>query len=494
VSDRLARHTIYNLSANLLPLVFAVLATPFLVHRLGTQRFGLFTLALTLVGYFGLFDLGFGRALTKLVAERLAQKADDEVPSLVWTALAILAALGVCAAVCFALFAQMLVQRVLAIPPALHDEALKSLYVLALCTPFTIQSAALQGVIEGHQRFDLSSRVRVALGILLVAGPLVAAFIAPTLFSVITALVLVRICAWLAYLISCVRLVPALATQMAARRRHLGPLLRFGGWLTVSNIVGPLAIYADRFLVGSLVSLSAVAYYAVPYDTVTRLWFIPDGLLGVLFPAFTTALSQQSSESNVLFKRAVKLVILAMFPVALVTIIFAHDALLLWLGADFASHSTRVAQWLAAGVFINSVARVPFVFLQSAGRPDLLAKLQLVELPFYVSLLLIALRLYGIEGCAMVWTIRIALVGPLLFLWAGKVIPGWRFTLQRWAILMALSGSAFWIGAVIGDRGLALKIPLAAAAVGAFTIVAWQMLLTGVERDWLLKRVSVSAR
>ena len=50
-------------------MLVALVAIPILVDGLGTARFGILTLAWMVVGYFSLFDLGLGRALTKLTAK-----------------------------------------------------------------------------------------------------------------------------------------------------------------------------------------------------------------------------------------------------------------------------------------------------------------------------------------------------------------------------------------------------------------------------------------
>src|SRR4051812_38104341 len=54
-----------------LPLLLALLLTPILVHQLGLERWGLFTLALAMVGVFGVFDFGVGQALTRAISERI---------------------------------------------------------------------------------------------------------------------------------------------------------------------------------------------------------------------------------------------------------------------------------------------------------------------------------------------------------------------------------------------------------------------------------------
>ena len=57
-------------------------------------------------------------------------------------------------------------------------------------------------------------------------------------------------------------------------RRAVRELLSFGSWVTISNIVGPLMIYFDRFVIGALLTMTAVAYYTTPFDVVTRFTII----------------------------------------------------------------------------------------------------------------------------------------------------------------------------------------------------------------------------
>lgn len=66
----LARNTLWNLAAQILPMAVALFAIPILIRGIGVPRFGVLSLAWIVIGYFSLFDFGMGRALTKLVAEK----------------------------------------------------------------------------------------------------------------------------------------------------------------------------------------------------------------------------------------------------------------------------------------------------------------------------------------------------------------------------------------------------------------------------------------
>src|SRR3712207_3168160 len=89
----------WNAAGRGLPLLLALLLTPILVGQLGTERWGLFTLALAMVGVFGVFDFGVGQALTRALAERIgAGRAATERAELVGAALALLLGISLLAA------------------------------------------------------------------------------------------------------------------------------------------------------------------------------------------------------------------------------------------------------------------------------------------------------------------------------------------------------------------------------------------------------------
>ncbi|MEI6158985.1 MAG: flippase, partial [Roseococcus sp.] len=84
---RLISGMFWNAMGRGLPLLLALALTPLLVQQMGLERWGLFTLALALVGVFGIFDLGIGPALTRGLSERMTDGAEDtEAGKLVGTA------------------------------------------------------------------------------------------------------------------------------------------------------------------------------------------------------------------------------------------------------------------------------------------------------------------------------------------------------------------------------------------------------------------------
>jgi O-antigen/teichoic acid export membrane protein len=476
----LARNVIWNLIGNGAPMLVAVFSIPILIHALGKDRFGVLALAWALIGYASLFDLGLGRALTQLVARKMGAGEDHEVPTLVWTSLLLMLLLGLAGTLVAVLLSPWLVHRALNVPAALQRETLQSFYLLGLSIPVVISTAGLRGLLEAHQKFGLINALRIPMGIYSFASPLLVLPFSKSLFPVVGVLVAGRMIGCIAHLLLCFRVVPELRERIAWHGAAAGPLLRFGGWMTVSNIVSPLMVTSDRFLIGALVSMTAVAYYATPYELVTKLLIIPGALVGVMFPAFSASFAQDRGRTAALYSRCVKYVFLILFPAVLLTVGLAQNGLTLWLGADFAQHSSRVLQWLAVGVFLNSLAQVPFALVQGVGRPDLTAILHLVELPFYLLGLWWLISIYGVEGAAIAWTARVGVDALILFVMAKRSFPGTTLVTGRvaWVSVVALLSLA---SAAI-PHSLLLRALFVLVAILGFGVASWFFILSPEER------------
>ena len=59
---------LWALLGDILPMLAAMTAAPFLLHTLGTERLGVLSLIWVVVGYVSFLDLGLGRAVTVAVA------------------------------------------------------------------------------------------------------------------------------------------------------------------------------------------------------------------------------------------------------------------------------------------------------------------------------------------------------------------------------------------------------------------------------------------
>jgi O-antigen/teichoic acid export membrane protein len=492
INGNFAKNTILNLIGQLLPMVVAIVTIPIIIRHMGTDRFGILTIAWMLIGYFSLFDMGLGRALTQLIAEKLGKDEYDDIPGVFWTAMSLMLAFSIFGTIILAILASPLVHGVLKIPVELQPETLLSLYLLIFSMPVVILTAALIGFLAAYNRFDIINRIRIPTGIYSYAVPLLILPYSNNLFTIIIALVAGRVVTFLVHFYYCLQIVPALQVHIVIQKSIIKPLFRYGGWMTISNIIGPFMVYFDRFLIGSMLSVAAVAYYATPYEFVTKLLIIPAALLGVLFPAFASTHAQKPAATFELLRQSTKYLLLAVFPIVLLIVACAQEGLTLWLGASFAENSYQTLQFLTIGIFVNCLAQAPFTFIQGIGKPHITTTFHLFELVIYLPALWVFVKMYGIKGAAAAWALRAALDALLLFFAARRLcrpFPAITATTGN----MLIAGIAA-LSAVMLINPVAPRYFVTAIVLLSFCYLGWKKLLNDDDRTFFCIKINPLTR
>lgn len=477
---RLLSGTLWNAAGRGLPLLLALALTPVLVQQMGLDRWGLFTLALALVGVFGVFDLGVGAALTRALATRIGAGETAGAAELAGAAMTALALLSTgIAAIAFALV-PLLVVRVLNTPPALQEEAITAFRLLCAAAPLVVVNAALWGALAAHQRFREANLVTIPVAILYYLGPVLVLMAWQSLTGVILALLGCRLANTVCYLWLARRDLPGLG-PVWPRWALVGPLVRMGGWMSASGILTQALLYADRFLVGALLTLTAVAFYATPLDLVMRLWVLPVAVAQALLPAMASVFATHREATAGLLRRGGLLVMAAVLPACLVLVAAGPALLGLWLGAEFAAGGGRVLQILSVGIFFSCAAFAPGALLDAIGRPDLNAKWQLLQAAVFLPLSAVLLLWAGIEGAAAAWALRCAADCAGRLLLVARFYPAAADAARRLAWpLVAGGGGLLLLLAPGGALALAL---VAAAALAAFIAAGLPALSAAERRD-----------
>jgi O-antigen/teichoic acid export membrane protein len=180
--------------------------------------------------------------------------------------------------------------------------------------------------------------------------------------------------------------------------------------------------YLDRLIIGMMISVAAVAYYSTPFDVVTKLLLIPGSLVGVLFPALSTSFNYDIQQTKQLYSIGLRYIFFALFPFTLILVFFSKEMLSVWLGEEFALNSFYVAQILAVGVLVNGIASIPFALIQAAKRPDITAKIHLLELPLYLISIWGLINACGICGAALAWLLRVTVDAVFLMIIASRIL------------------------------------------------------------------------
>lgn len=411
---KLVRHSLYNALGLGLPLLVAVFCIPILIHKLGNANFGLLTLIWAVVSYFGLFDLGLGRALTQRLSVVLTHEQHQEAGPLVGTASLLMAGLGLVAGILMAVLAPWGVDLIQGVSD--RKDVIDAVYWMAAAMPAIVLTSGFRGILEAQHAFGVINLIRLPMGLFTFLGPvLVVQYGSTNLASIAAVLVAGRIVACGVHAWFALRHMPGDHGKIRFEPNLVRSLCISGGWLTVSNVISPLMSYADRFIVGILVSSSAVAYYATPQEMVSRLGIISGALTASLFPRFSAHFARpQADFKSTYYGSVLALGVIVLMPV-LVLSILAEAILALWISPEFASQSATVLVILSWGMFVACLATIPYTVIQSAGHARLTALFHVFQFPVFIGLLYLLIGAYGVVGAAIAWTMRNLLDAGILF-------------------------------------------------------------------------------
>ena len=267
--------------------------------------------------------------------------------------------------------------------------------------PPLLLSVAWFSYLEGRQKFGELNVYKTLTGVVIALVPVLAILIRPSFYGAVIGLLVARLfCAVAAYW-SCKKYLSGGLVLFDAP--VLRDLLRFGGWVTVSNLISPLMVYTDRFVLSNLLGANKVAYYTAPSDAVARLGIVPGALAKVIFPMMSGGQDIRGGNVRRIYWGLLLVVALMVVPLALL----AGPVLDLWLGAEYREYSTNILRVLLIGFAFNAIAQIPYARLQAAGYSRATALIHMAEVLPYFALLFVLISQLGLLGAAIAWSIRV---------------------------------------------------------------------------------------
>ena len=475
---QIGKNSAWNLFGQIAPILLALIIIPLLLKQLGPDRYGFLTLIWVLIGYVGIFDLGVGRAMTRVVAERLGADDRPAAEAVAQTAMAFLLILGAVFAIGLLCTAQIVVGY-LSLPAHLIHEGTWALRILAVGLPFVMLTSGYRGCLEAYGRFPTVSMIRVGMGFFTYLAPLGAVLVSPRLEVMVSAVVLMRVVANLVHRWACRRDCSFTMRWQTPERARLRQLLGFGGWMTVSDIISPLMNSLDRLIIAGFVPVAAVGYYATAFDIVNKVVMLPYSLMSAALPV--VAGYQDQAQARSLYALLFKCVVIAVLPILLGVTVFAEVAFTWWLGEGFASTAAPVAQILAVGLFFNCAAQAPALLINSRGKPKWMAMAHLFEVPLFIGVLLALTREYGIIGTAIAWSLRATVDAIILFGIVEVMMLRGGLSLRALLVSGALASAAF--AATLSATGLAAKAGSLGLCLALLLPLFWFGLLDRDERS-----------
>ncbi|MGQ7789371.1 oligosaccharide flippase family protein [Shigella flexneri] len=131
----------------------------------------------------------------------------------------------------------------------------------------------------------------------------------------------------------------------------------FGGWMTVSNIISPVMVYFNRFIVSNIMG-QKVAFYSAPAEVILKLGIIPAAIGRAVFPRLSNIKDFKEFKRNV--NKSLLLMFLICLPVIIIGLLYSGLVLKIWFGENYKINSFNILNVLLIGFFFNALAMIPF--------------------------------------------------------------------------------------------------------------------------------------
>jgi O-antigen/teichoic acid export membrane protein len=445
----LARNSVLGLLSWLLPAVPSLVVTPIVVHRLGNERYGLYTAILGITSYF--FTLGVGRIAAKYVAEYCASGEEERASQLMSAALIVTLITTLVSLTILVAATPYLVNNVLFVDPALQSTAIRGVWIAGALILFTAVAQVWQSALQGLERFDVFLWLSNGMSLLLSVGLIIVVLAGG---DILWLLGWAAVNGFLTLLLSVVAVKwvwPQARVTLGIHRSDLRPVAIYAASVIGYQFFAVVVLLFERGWVIREFGMENVAFYLIPLNLALLLLGITGSSLTALFPAFNTRLADRSNVAG-LYRRASKFVVVFVVLAIVGAIASGRGFLLLWLGPDYSERSWPLLVIHTITFSVVSLSLIWWQLAETYRKAPVTAYTSFAVMLITVPLMILFGRAYGLNGVALG---RLFGLVPYAALWVyvERSFTGgfsWRFWFGlagRLAIPAGLSFLTLWAGA-----------------------------------------------
>lgn len=502
--QRIARNALLNSSGQAWSLLVAIFLTPYLLFKLGTEGFAIWSLTYVLVTALAFLDLGLRVTLTRFVAACFAGRDLNDLPKFLGTAFWLTLVFDLLIAGILILFSNQYL-TFLNVPALRLTEARFVLAVSALVFAFTNPFALFQSGLLGLQRLDWIAGINILTATLFAAGAVLAIQSGWSLYGLVANAALVDLvnALLLAFAVRRsflsigrgtpdagryqselqIRLSPNLFSLQAARE-----MLAYGARIQLTNLGSLASTQLGKILAGHFLSLSSVAAYELGLRVAFNITLLPVWSMAAVLPvASEMAAFSDRARLVGLYQRGTKYVWTGATLLAGLVWLTAPHLLAVWTGAP-QPEAALVTRWLTVAFGLNLVTAVGTTIARGIGRAGLETRYALLVLVMQIVLTTTFVSRFGLSGLLAANALAIT-VGSAYFVMifhrelAQSLLSWTQQTLLKPALVtLALAAlGAMLLGQIpittVTDRPLGiLALGVTAVTYGAFHLsglVAW---------------------
>lgn len=416
----IARNVLYNWFGTIATMAVGLFLSPFIIHRLGNVAYGVWVLAIGVMAYLGLLDLGMQSAVLRFVSKGHTQNdhqgASEAISAALWVRLQISALILVLSAGLAAVF-----PLIFKVPAELAGDARKAILLTGVKMAITMSIGVVAGVLSALNRYDLQNYLSIVQTAVRVIGVVAVlrtghGIVAIAVCELIAVLIYNALLVWVAH-----RLYPQL--QILLNRPKIETLKRiwtYSFYAFLTTVAIQLIYQTDYIVVGKFVSVAAVTYYAIGYSLCSYTSQAINSMGATFVPAASTYEAAGDTNSLLmLYRNGTRATLAVSLPILITLMVRGRSFIGLWMGPQY-SHSSGTVLIILCSTFLFVFAnRTAQAIAFGVEKHKMGAIWAIGEGVVNLSLSIVLARRYGIYGVAIGTAIPSLLVNVVM--WPGYI-------------------------------------------------------------------------
>jgi len=354
IDARPVRNVLSNWGGFLFSAVVSFFLGPYILGKLGATSYGIWALIGSLVGYFGLLDLGVRSAVTKFISSYHSAADHDSASNIKSAALLAFTIAGLLAII-VGVGISLFVERIFSIPPGSEQVARVAIVIMAVNIAVALITGVYGGVLTARHRFDLSNAINV-IGVTVRSTAIVIALetsqritkthqadqgililAAIQLLSSVIQLRLAQILSRKAYREA------ETSVRRAFSLESLKKIFSFGLLSSAIHVFAAIAHNSALILIGALLPVAMVTYYAIAESLAEYTRQLLSGISHTVMPMVGSmeGAGQIENVKRVLV-HGTRYASLVVLPIIATFIVRGESFISLWMGAEYGKLSGQI--------------------------------------------------------------------------------------------------------------------------------------------------------
>lgn len=414
-NSKVAISVVANWTFFVLTILIAFIVSPIMVNKLGDEVYGVWVLMVSIGGYFTVLDFGINTALVRFVSKYTATKEYDRAAQMYSSAFLFFSIAGV---------ASLIIVAVLGLyfKEFFNVELFGKRYLYLVCIIIGVDLAinlifsVLSGSLRGMQKFlelNVILIVTAAIKNVILVGLLLSGYslLALAILQVVTTIV--RYLAQYIYIKKKYQFLKFKASLINKKTFKL--MFDYSVYSFLIAVALKVLYYTDSIVIGAMVSLQGVTFYAIPAMIVEHLEKFIWAVVGVLIPIISSREAVGEMEENAkIYTIGSKYILLLCAPVAAVLLIIGDDFIGIWMGRAYAEPSGQILNILLVAYVFAIAQLMAQGILKGISKHKTLAYILCIQAAFNLVMSVLLAPAYGIVGVALGTAIPLLVANVLI--------------------------------------------------------------------------------